>query len=132
MILKPRRVQGLVAAPARGKTINLINTKGPGVFVAAHITKQGGSNNITQVALFIDGVNVVAITFAAADNIGLDEQNNSGIKMVNGPVKCISIQFNEPLYFQKECRVEIRTGTDTGVVQIVANAVIGSNCQYPS
>jgi hypothetical protein len=131
MILKPRRVQGLAVGPGTGKTINLIKTTGPGVFVAAHVTKQGGSNNITQVALFIDGVNVVAITFAAADNIGLDEQNNSGIKLVNGLVKCISIQYNEPLYFKRECRIEIKTGTDSGIAQVVANAVIGSNCQYP-
>jgi hypothetical protein len=132
MILKPKRIQGLVAAPGTGKTINLITAPGPGVFVAAHVTKQGGTNNICQVALYIDGANVVAVTYAAADNIGLDEQNNSGVKLVNGLVKCISIQYNEPLYFTKECRIEIKTGTDSGIAQIVANAVIGSNCQYPA
>jgi len=131
MILKPKRVQGLISSPGTGKTINLISAPGPGVFVAAHITKQGGTNNISQVALYIDGVNVVAITYAAADTIGLDEQNNSGIKLVNGPVKCISIQYNEPMYFKKECRIELKTGSDSGIAQVVANAVIGSNCQYP-
>jgi hypothetical protein len=131
MIIKPKRVQGLVTSLGTGKTINLISAKGPGVFVSAYVTKQGGTNNLTQLALFIDGVNVVAITYAAADNIGLDEQNNSGIKLVNGTVKCISIQYNEPLFFSKELRIEIKTGSDGGIAQVVANAVIGSNCQYP-
>src|SRR5262245_18110985 len=76
MILSPRRVQGLKVNPGTGKKFDLIKLAGPGVFVAAHVTKQGGSNDITQVALFIDGVNVVAITYAAADNIGMDGVNN--------------------------------------------------------
>ena len=101
------------------------------MFVCAHVTKQGGSNDIAQVALFIDGQNVVAITYAGAGNIGLSEQNNSGIKLVKGFVDCISIQYNEPLRFEKECRIEISTGSDAGIVQVVASAVIGSNCSYP-
>lgn len=132
MIIQPKRVQGLKVSPATNKKFDLIQQNGPGVFVAAHITKQGGSNDITQVALHIDGSNVVAITYAAAGNIGLSDQNNSGIKLVKGVVDCLSIQFNEPLFFKKECRIEISTGSDSGVVQIVANAVIGSNCLYPS
>jgi len=132
MILQPRRVQGLKTNLPTNKKFDLITQKGPGVFVCAHITKQGGSNDIAQVALFIDGKNVVAITYAAAGNVGLAEQNNSGIKLVRGFVDCISIQYNEPLYFKKECRIEISTGTDAGIVQVVANAVIGSNCSYPS
>ena len=35
----------------------------------------GGSNDLSQVALYIDGVNVVAITHAAADMIGFDGVN---------------------------------------------------------
>ena len=131
MIIQPKRVQGLKVSPAVNKKFSLIKENGPGVFVSAHITKQGGSNDITQVALYIDGSNVVAITYAAADNIGLDDQNNSGIKLVKGLADCMTIQFNEPLFFKKECRIEINTGSDSGVVQIVANAVIGSNCLYP-
>jgi len=131
MILQPRRVQGLKTNLPTRKRFDLIKEKGPGVFVCAHVTKQGGSNDISQVALFIDGRNVVAVTYAGADNIGLDGQNNSGIKLVKGPVDCISIQYNEPLHFKKECRIEINTGSDVGIVQVVASAVIGSNCSYP-
>ena len=132
MILQARRVQGLKTSLPTNKKFDLIKVAGPGVFVAAHVSKQGGSNDFSQVALFIDGVNVVATTYAGADNIGLDGVNNSGIKLVKGVVDCMSIQYNEPLFFQKECRIEISTGSDSGVVQVVANAVIGKGCSYPS
>jgi hypothetical protein len=132
MIIQAKRVQGLKTSLPTNKKFDLIAQKGPGVFVAAHVTKQGGSNDLSQVALYIDGSNVVAITYVAAGNIGLDGQNNSGIKLVKGVVDCLSIQYNEPLFFQKECRIEISTGSDSGVVQVVANAVIGKSCQYPA
>jgi hypothetical protein len=132
MIVQPKRVQGLKVNPGTGKKFDLINVPGEGVFVACHVTKQGGSNDLTQVALYIDGVNVVAITYAAADNIGFDGVNNSGIQLVKGPVDCLSIQYNEPLYFGKECRIEINTSSDAGVVQVVASAVIGKKCSYPN
>jgi len=131
MILQPRRVQGLKTNLPTNKKFDLINQAGPGVFVCAEVTKQGGSNDLAQVALFIDGVNVVAITYAAASNVGLGEQNNFGVKLVKGVVDNISIQYNEPLHFKKECRIEISTGSDAGIVQVVANAVIGANCSYP-
>ena len=132
MILSPRRVQGLSVNPATNKKINLIKEAGPGVFVSAFVTKQGGINDLSQVALFIDGVNVVALTYSGADNLGLDETNNSGIKLVKGFVDDFTIQFNEPLFFKKECRIEISTGSDSGIAQVIAVAVLGSNCSYPS
>lgn len=132
MIIQAERKQGLVVNPGTNKTKDLIKLSGEGVFVSMHVTKQGGSNDLTQAALFIDGKNVVAITYAAARNIGLNKPNNSGIMLSEGVVDTISVQFNEPLSFTKELRVEIKTGTDSGVVQMVANVVTGKNCSYPS
>jgi hypothetical protein len=131
MILSPRRVQGLKASPARNKKYDLISEKGPGVFVSAIVTKQGGSTDISQVALYIDGKNVVAITYAGADTFGLDVQNNFGVKLVKGSVDAISIQFNEPLHYKKEMRIEFSVGTDIGIAQVLAVAVVGDNCSYP-
>jgi hypothetical protein len=131
MIVGARRVQGLKVNPTTNKKFDLVTVKGPGVFVAGHVTKQGGSNDLSQVALFIDGVNVIAITFAGADTIGMDALNNSGIQLVKGPVDCMSFSFNEPLFFEKECRVELSTGTDAGIVQALANIVVGAKCSYP-
>lgn len=132
MIIQAERKQGLVTNPGVNKTKDLVKLAGPGVFVSMHVTKQGGVNDITQVALFIDGKNVVAITYAAARNIGLNKPNNSGIMLSEGPVDTLSVQFNEPLHYKKELRVEIKTGSDAGVVQMVAHVMTGKNCSYPS
>ena len=132
MINQAERKQGLLVNPGTNKTKDLIKLTGPGVFVSLHVTKQGGANDLTQAALFLDGKNVVAITYAAARNIGLNKPNNSGIMMSEGIIDTISVQFNEPLFYKKELRVEIKTGTDSGVVQLVASAVIGKSCSYPS
>ncbi|MEO8209394.1 MAG: hypothetical protein ABI840_02450 [bacterium] len=132
MIVQAERKQGLVVSPGVNKTKDLIKLIGPGVFVSMQVTKQGGVNDITQVALYIDGKNVVAITYAAARNIGLNKPNNSGIMLSEGPIDTISVQFNEPLLYKKELRVEIKTGSDSGVVQMVANVMTGNSCSYPA
>jgi|GEM_PF-6259155 len=132
MIISPKRLQGLKASPARNKKYDLISEKGPGVFVSAIVTKQGGLNDLAQVALYIDGKNVVAITYAGADTFGLDVLNNFGIQLVKGGVDAISIQFNEPLHFKKEMRIEFSVGSDTGIAQALAVAVVGEACSYPN
>jgi hypothetical protein len=132
MILKARRVQGLATSLSTNTTKDLVKLKGPGVFVSMYVTKQGGSNDITQVALYLDGQNVVANTYIGAANIGLGKRNNSGITHSAGIVDMISVQFNEPLNYAKELRVEITTGSDSGVLQIVAEVVVGSGAIYPN
>ena len=131
MILSPRRVQGLRASPTRNKTFDLIKEKGPGVFVSAIVTKQGGLNDLSQVALYIDSKNVVAITYAGADTFGLDALNNFGVQLVKGGVDAISIQFNEPIFYKKEMRIEFSVGNDIGIAQVLAIAVVGETCAYP-
>jgi FlaG/FlaF family flagellin (archaellin) len=132
MIINAKRFQGLVTNPGTKKTKDLIVRRGKGVFVAMQVSKQGGSNNITEVSLFIDGQNVVAMTYAACHNIGLNKANNSGTILCESTVNTMTVQYNEPLYFQKELRIAINTGSDAGVVQIVASAVIGTACSYPT
>lgn len=133
MIVRAKRNQGLIASPGINKKKDLISLKGPGVFVSLFVTKQGGSNDLTQVALFIDGVNVVALTYAGARSAGLNRANNSGIILCDGNViDGFTVQFNEPLAYAKELRVQINTGSDSGVAQIVAVAVTGDSCSYPA
>ncbi len=131
MIPQAKRVQGLIANPAVKTSKDLIVKKGKGVFVALQVTKQGGSNNLTEVDLYIDGQNVVAMTYVASHNVGLNRENNSGTILCEGVINTISVQYNEPLFFEKELRVSINTNSDAGMVQIVASAVIGSSCTYP-
>ena len=61
----PQRIQGL-KAPAPKGTYNLINLTGPGLFLAGHVTKQGGATGLTFVRLQIDGRSVVDLSFAGA------------------------------------------------------------------
>ncbi len=132
MIIKAKRTQGLWASPGINKVKDLIKLKGPGVFVSLFVTKQGGINDLTQVAVYIDGTNVVALTFIGARNMGLNKPNNSGILLCDGsPNDCFTVQFNEPLYY-KELRVELSIGSDAGVAQIVAVAITGDSCSYPT
>jgi len=131
MIIKAKRYQGLIASPGTKKVKDLIVRKGKGVFVAMQVAKQGGTNNLTEISLFIDGQNVMALTYAAAHNIGLNRANNSGTILCEGTLNTITVQFNEPLYFEEGLRISINTGSDAGVAQIVASAVIGASCSYP-
>ena len=63
----PQRIQGLKAPAPRG-TYNLINLTGPGLFLAGHVTKQGGATGLTFVRLQIDGRSVVDLSFGDLRN----------------------------------------------------------------
>ena len=69
----PQRIQGLKAPAPRG-SYSLINLTGPGLFLAGHVTKQGGATGLSFVRLQIDGRSVVDLSFAAAHNFGLTQQ----------------------------------------------------------
>nr|HPH35801.1 hypothetical protein [Methanoregulaceae archaeon] len=66
-VCNPQRTQGLKAPAPKGEYV-LINLKGPGVFISALMTKQGGATGLTFVSLDIDGKNVVNSSFAGAEN----------------------------------------------------------------
>ena len=131
MIRSPKRKQGLVARPKARSKHDLIQEKGPGAFVSAQISKQGGANDLTQVALYIDGENVMALTFAEASNLGFDQVNNSGVILTKGLVNVMTIQYSEPLHFKSDIRIELSLGTDRDVVRIVASSVLAKPCIYP-
>jgi hypothetical protein len=62
-VCDPERTEGL-KAPAPNGTYALVNLTGPGVFLGAEISKQGGTNDITFVILDIDGRNVANLSYA--------------------------------------------------------------------
>lgn len=68
-VCDPQRTQGLEAPAPEGDHV-LVDLRGPGVFLAAAVSKQGGTSGITFVDLEIDGRNVVNLSFAAAENLG--------------------------------------------------------------
>lgn len=125
-VCDPQRTQGL-RAPAPNGDHTLVDLKGPGVFLGASVTKQGGNNGITFVILDIDGRNVVNMSFAAARNTGLNQQNPFGIVLLGSPnaIENFTIGFPTPLRFEKQLKLSV-TVNEGGVVQILGNVVAGS------
>lgn len=124
-VCDPLRTQGL-KAPASNGTFSLVNLTGPGLFLSANVTKQGGPTDLTFVILDIDGRNVVNLSFAAARNVGLTQANPYGIQFSSGAgVESFSIGWPFPLTFKRSLKLSV-TVNETGVVQIVANVVSGS------
>ena len=124
-VCNPERTQGL-RAPAPNGTHNLVTLTGPGVFLAAEISKQGGTNDITFVVLDIDGRNVTNISYAALVNQGLTQHNPYGLAVFHSAaLKTVTIGFPSPLLFRRSLRLSV-TVNEPNVVQIVANVIHGT------
>jgi len=125
-VCDPRRTQGL-KAPAPKATYNLVSLEGPGLFLSANVTKQGGPTGITFVKLDIDNRNVVNLSFAATRNSGLSQPNPYGLQFLSGiGVESFAIGWPFPLTFKRSLKLSV-TVNETGVVQIVANVVHASS-----
>jgi hypothetical protein len=104
----------------------LVNLRGPGVFVASEVNKQGGNTGLTFVILDIDGRNVVNMSYAAAQNLALTQQNPFGVVLLGtGQIKTFTIGWPSPLRYERELKLSV-TVSEAGVVQILANVVHGS------
>jgi len=121
----PQRIQGL-KAPAPKGTHDLINLTGPGLFLAGHVTKQGGATGLSFVRLQIDGRSVVDLSFAAAHNSGLTQQNPFGLVVLGtAGLQTFTFGWPVPLVFRRRLNLSVVVN-ETGVVQIVANVIRGS------
>jgi hypothetical protein len=124
-VCDPRRTQGL-RAPAPKGTHDLVNLEGPGLFLSANVSKQGGPTNITFVRLDIDGRSVVNLSFAAARNWGLSEANPFGLQFLSGiGVESFAIGWPFPLAFKRSLKLSVVVN-ENDVVQIVVNVVHAS------
>ena len=104
---------------------DLVTLQGPGVFLGAAVSKQGGTNDLTFVILDIDGRNVVNLSYAAAANQGLTEQNPYGLVLLqSAAIKTMTHGFPTPLLYKRSLRLRV-TVNEPGVVQILANVVHG-------
>jgi hypothetical protein len=123
----PQRTQGLKTNPKKGSANTLISIKGPGLLLAGHVTKQGGSNDLTFVRLRIDGKSVIDLSFAGASNWGLTQINPYGLVLLKGgPVQNFTFGWPVPLTFKKSLELTALV-KETGVVQIIANIVRGTS-----
>jgi len=124
-VCNPERTQGL-RAPAPPGTHQLVALKGPGVFISASVTKQGGASDLTFVNLDIDGRNVVSLSIAAARNVGLTQANPYGLVLCQGPaIDNLTIGFPSPLRYERELTLSVRVN-EAGVVQILGNVIHGT------
>ena len=123
----PVRNQGLTSNPANNTTKELVKLDGPGLFLSAEITKQGGNSELTFVILDIDGKNLVNISMAALFNQGLTAANSYGISIFRSAAALDTVTFGlpYPLTFKKSLSLKV-TVKETGVVQILANVLTAS------
>lgn len=121
----PERIQGLKTRIRRGSTNRLISIRGRGLLLAGHVSKQGGTNDLTFVQLRIDGKSVIDLSFAAASNLGLTQSNPYGLVLLQGgAVQNFTFGWPVPLHFDKslELTAVVR---EAGVVQLLANIIRG-------
>ena len=123
-VCNPERTQGLKAPAPKGEHI-LVNLKGPGVFLGAQITKQGGSSGLTFISLDIDGRNLANLSYAAAQNWGLTQPNPYGIVILgSGEIKTLTIGFPLALRFKTKLTLTAIVN-ESGIAQILANIIHG-------
>jgi hypothetical protein len=124
-ICDPKRTQKLMPHPPRGEQI-MVGLEGPGVFLAAEVAKQGGNSGLTFVNLDIDGRNVTALSFVAAENNGLTQYNPYGIVLLSSSVlKNFTIGFPSPLRFERNLTLNVHVDEEE-VEQILINIIHGT------
>ena len=124
-VCDPRRTQGLKTNAARANHI-LVRLRGPGVFVSAVVSKQGGASGLSFVSLDLDGRNVTNLSYAAALNLGLTQANPYGLAVMNsGVVQAFTVGFPVPLRFERELVLSVKVN-EPGVVQLVGNVITGT------
>jgi len=126
-VASPKRTQGLITNVAANSTHSLVQLKGPGLFLSAAISKQGGNTDLTFVILDIDGQNVVNISVAALINLGLASHNSYGVMAFKSSagLDTVTIGWPYPLTFKKELSLSV-TVNEPGVVQILGNVITAS------
>lgn len=123
-VLNPQRTQGLVAPAAQGAH-TLVALKGPGKFVSAQITKQGGATGMTFVSLDIDGRNVVNASIAALRNWALTQSNPYGIVALSAAgLDTVTIGYPSTLTYRRSLSLSVNV-QEPNVAQIIGNVVHG-------
>lgn len=123
-ICNSQRTQGLQTNPSGGH--KLVVLEGPGLFVSAHVSKQGGDTDLTFVSLDLDGENVVNISYAAARNLGFTQSNPYGLVLLQTrPIDNLTIGYPAPLHFERELLLSVQVN-EPNVAQILANVIHGT------
>ena len=119
--------EGLVVNPLEASTHTLVSVSGPGKFVSARLTKQGGASGLTFVTLSLDGQVIESRSVVAFKNIGLTEDNPYGI-MVNtsaAGIDVVTIGFPQTLSFKSKLELPA-PDNEPGVVQMIGTVITGN------
>jgi len=122
----PKETQGL-KAPAPVGDHTLVTLTGPGKFVAAEVTKQGGNgSDMTFVALEIDGQSVVNTSIAGLSNTGLTQSNTYGTVLLkpSANMRTVTIGYPVPLTYAKSLKLWVKV-SEPNVVQIIGRVIHG-------
>ena len=120
-----QQAEGLIVDPLNGSVHDLVSITGSGTFVAARMTKQGGTNDITTVQLIIDGKTIVGRTYAALNNWGMTQNNPFGVVLLHGNgVDAVTIGFPQPITYNNSLILRTTIG-EYGIVQMIGTVVYG-------
>ena len=104
-VIGAHETQGLKTNVGPGE-YTLVDIKGPGTFVCAHVNKQGTGSGLCFVNVTIDGKHVMELSYAAMKNMGLSTNNPYGVMVKTvGSIDNAMINFGTPLYFRKNLKV---------------------------
>lgn len=119
------QTEGLIADPVDGSVHDLVSLTGSGTFIAARMTKQGGSNDITTVQLIIDGQTIVGRTYAALNNWGMTQNNPFGVVLLQGNgIDTVTIGFPQPIKYENSLILRTSVG-EPGIVQMIGTVIHG-------
>ena len=117
--------EGLITDPISGNTYDLVTLTGPGSFVSARMTKQGGGSDLTFLELVIDEEIIIGRSFAALKNWGMTESNPFGVVVLTeGIVDAATIGFQQPIKFEDSLVLRARVN-ESGVEQIIGTVIYG-------
>jgi hypothetical protein len=116
---------GLLVNPGAGSNV-LVHIAGPGRFLSARVTKQGGATGLTAVVLKIDSQDVTHWNIEALKNWALTANNPHGIVVSTSPggIDTVTIGFQEPLTFQTSLDL-VADVNESDIVQLTASVIYG-------
>ncbi len=122
-----QRSEGLVTNPGPNTVHTLVDVTGPGKFVSARLTKQGGDSGLTAIRLILDGRVVVGRNIAALKNFAMTEHNSYGVSVFTSPagIDAVTVGFSQPLEFESSLQLEAVVGDDFGIVQMIGTVIHG-------
>ena len=123
-VCKPERTQGL-KAPAPTGTHNLVSLRGPGVFLAAEVSKQGVRTTSPSSRSTSTDATSRASRFAALANQGLTQHNPFGLAVFHSALKTVTVGFPAPLLYSESLKLSV-TVSEPNVAQIVGNVIHGA------